>query len=207
MTIDFLTFLAFIPAAVALVLTPGNDMMFCLAQGMRSGPRAAIAASAGVSTGGMIHATLAGLGLGVLIQSFPWVFGAIRWGGVAYLLFLAWKTLNSPLSDGDAPATRPGRAYRDGVIVNLSNPKVILFFLAFIPQFVNAEAPILAQFLTFGGIICFGAFFVNGAVGVFAGRLGRIMAQNHRVELRLRRASAGIFAALAARISWEASRG
>ncbi len=207
MTVDLITLLAFVPAALALILTPGNDMLFCMAQGMRSGPRAGIAASVGVSTGGMIHATLAGLGLGVLIQSFPWVFGAIRWGGVAYLLYLAWKTLNSPLTAGDAPKTRAGRAFRDGMLVNLSNPKVILFFLAFIPQFVDPTKSVLAQFLILGGVLCAGAVVINGMVGAFAGRLGRALTENARLEVFLRRVTAGLFAGLAARIGWEAARG
>ncbi|MGR3475573.1 MAG: LysE family translocator, partial [Sulfitobacter sp.] len=91
--VDALTLLAFVPAALALNLTPGADMMFCLGQGLRSGPRAALAASAGISAGALVHVTLAGLGLGALVAALPWALDLIRWLGVAYLLWLAVQTL------------------------------------------------------------------------------------------------------------------
>lgn len=204
--IDPLLLLAFIPAALALNLTPGADMMFCLAQGLRGGARPAIAASAGISVGAMVHVTLAGLGLGALISQFPWLFGAIRWIGAAYLLWLAYKTVTTPLTSGDLPAARPSRAFRDGMIVNLSNPKVILFILAFVPQFVTPQTPVLPQFLIFGGVLALGGFVINGVVGVFAGGVGRRVLANPRAERGLRYASASVFGALAARIGWEAAR-
>ena len=87
--VDPITLLAFAPAALALNFTPGADMMFCLGLGLRSGPRAAVAASAGISVGGMVHVTLAGLGLSALLSAFPWMFDMIRWIGVFYLVWLA----------------------------------------------------------------------------------------------------------------------
>ena len=95
--VDFLTLLAFIPAGLALNLTPGADMMFCLGQGLRSGRRAAMAANFGIAAGGMVHATLAALGLGALVAAHPAAFEAIRWLGVAYLLWLAMAALRLPL--------------------------------------------------------------------------------------------------------------
>ena len=86
---DFALLAAFAPAALALSLTPGPDMAFCFAQGLSGGPRAALAADAGVCTGVMVHALAAGLGLAALIATAPWAFEAIRWAGVAYLLWLA----------------------------------------------------------------------------------------------------------------------
>lgn len=204
--IDPVVLLAFVPAALALNLTPGADMMFCLAQGMRGGARSAMAASAGISLGGMVHVTLAGLGLGALVAQFPWLFGAIRWVGAAYLLWLAYKTLTTRLGAGDLPPARAGRAFRDGMIVNLSNPKVILFILAFVPQFVDASQPVLPQFLIFGTILAIGGFVINGGVGIFAGGIGRGLLQNARAEAALRYISAAIFGALAVRIGWEAAK-
>ncbi len=205
--IDPITLLAFVPVALALNLTPGADMMFCLAQGVRGGPRPALAASAGVSAGGMVNVTLAGLGLGALIASVPHLFDAIRWAGVGYLLFLAVKTLRRPLRVADASPVRVSRAFRDGFIVNISNPKVIFFILAFIPQFVDPSRPVLPQFLIFGAIIGVGGFVVNGLVGSFAGGLGRALARDPRIDRALRWASATIFAGLAIKLALEARRG
>lgn len=204
---DPVLFLAFLPAALALNLTPGADMMFCFAQGMKGGARPALAASAGISAGVLVHVALAGLGLGALLAALPHLFDAIRWIGAGYLLWLAWKTLRTPLDTGAAPPAHRSRAFRDGLLVNLSNPKVILFVLAFLPQFVDPAHPILPQFLIFGSVLAVGGFIVNGLVGVFSGRIGRALLRNPSAERRLRVASSGIFAALAARIGWEAVRG
>jgi len=201
--IDPLLLLAFIPAALALNLTPGADMLFCLAQGARGGPRPALAASAGISAGAFVHVTLAGLGLGALIATVPWMFEAIRWAGVAYLLWLAWRTLRSPLTAADSPAVRPARAFRDGLIVNLTNPKVILFILAFVPQFVSPSHPVLPQFLIFGAILATGGFVINGLVGVFSGSIGRRLAGDPRVERVIRTVTATVFGALALRLALE----
>ncbi len=204
MIVDPLTLAAFVPAALALNLTPGADMMFCLAQGMRGGPRPAVAASAGISLGSMVSVALAGIGLGALVASLPGLFDVIRWAGVAYLLWLALRTLGAPLGFAGAPAVRPARAFRDGFLVNVSNPKVILFILAFIPQFVDpARGPVLAQFLVFGSVIAVGGFVVNAAVGWGAGGIGRVLARDLRVERLLRAVSASIFGILAAKLAWD----
>jgi threonine/homoserine/homoserine lactone efflux protein len=202
--VDPLTLAAFIPAALALNLTPGADMMFCFAQGLRGGPRAAIAASAGITAGSMVNVTLAGVGLGALVASMPGLFHAIRWIGVAYLLYLVWRTLRSPMMRADTPAVRPTRAFRDGFLVNVSNPKVVLFILALIPQFVDpARGAVLAQFLIFGSVIGLGGLIINGAVGCGAGGVGRVLVRNAGVERGLRWASASIFGLLAAKLAWE----
>lgn len=204
MIVDPLALAAFVPAALALNLTPGADMMFCLAQGMRGGPRPAVAASAGVSAGSMVNVALAGLGLGALVAAMPQVFEAIRWAGVGYLLWLAVRTLRAPLGASAVGAVHPARAFRDGFLVNISNPKVILFILAFLPQFVDpARGQVLAQFLILGSIIALGGFAVNAAVGLGAGGIGRVLARDRRVERGLRWVSASVFGLLAARLAWD----
>ncbi len=198
--IDPLVLLAFIPAAIALNLTPGADMMFCLGQGLRHGPRAAAAASAGISAGAMVHVALAGLGLGALVAQVPWLFDVIRWVGVAYLLWLAVQALRAgPPHAGHAAVS--GRPFRDGMIVNLTNPKVILFVLAFVPQFVDPAGPVLAQFLLLGAVLAAGGFLVNALVGAFAGGLGRRLAQSAGFARALGWISAAVFAGLAIRLA------
>ncbi|MYM57270.1 LysE family translocator [Thalassovita mangrovi] len=200
--IDPVTLLAFIPAALALNLTPGADMMFCLGQGLRSGPKAAVAASAGISAGAFFHAAAAGLGLSALIAALPWAFDAIRWLGVAYLLWLALQSLRGGAVASDAPPVRAARAFRDGLLVNLTNPKVILFVLAFVPQFVDpANGAVLGQFMIFGAVLSFGGFIINALVGLFAGGLGRQLTGNPVFARWLGRISAGIFAGLALRLA------
>lgn len=201
MIVDPLTLLAFIPAGLALNLTPGADMMFCLGLGLRAGPRPALAASAGISAGGMVHVTLAGLGLAAAIAAQPLVLDVIRWLEVGYLLWLAWGALRMGPLRPDARVMGVARAFREGMMVNLLNPKVILFVLAFVPQFVDPARAILPQFLIFGLILAVGGFVINGAVGVFAGGLGRRLATSPRFARGLGIASATIFTALAARLA------
>ena len=200
--VDFWTLMAFIPAGLALNLSPGADMMFCLGLGLRSGPKAAVAASVGISTGGMVHVTLAGLGLGAAVAAMPWLFDVIRWIGVAYLLFLAWGALRAgPVETAQVRPLGMGRAFVDGMIVNLLNPKVILFVLAFLPQFVDpANGSILGQFLIFGLVLAVGGMIVNGGVGVFAGAMRKRLT-GPAFARGLGWITAGIFTALAARLA------
>ncbi|KIC40100.1 threonine transporter RhtB [Ruegeria sp. ANG-R] len=200
--IETVTLLAFVPAALALNFTPGADMMFCFGQGLRAGARSALLASTGVSVGLMIHVLLAGLGLGAAVSTIPWLFDVIRWMGVAYLLYLAWGVIRNGAISADAPVKPAHFAFREGLVVNLTNPKVILFVLAFIPQFVNpALGSVLLQFLTFGAIITLGSMLVNGLVGIFAGGAGRILVSNPRASRIVGWITGGIFTALAIRLA------
>ena len=204
MPVEWTTLLAFAPAALALNLTPGADMMFCLGQGLRGGPRAAMAANLGIGAGCIVHLFAAGLGLSALLIAAPGLFDAIRWAGVAYLVWLAINALRRPFGGHETAPIRPRRAFRDAVAVNVLNPKVALFVLAFIPQFVDpARGPVLLQFLVLGGVLISGGLVINGMVGVFAGGLGQALARSTRLERVLRWASAGIFFALAARLAFD----
>mgnify|MGYP006073697565 CR=1 FL=1 len=197
--IDPIILLAFVPAALALNVTPGPDMMLCLAQGMHSGRPAAWAASAGVSAGSMVHVTIAGLGLGAVVAAFPWAFEAIRWIGVGYLLYLAFQAFRSTKVNARGAGMRPMQAFCAGLVTNLSNFKVIWFVLAFIPQFVVPEAgPVFLQFLAFGVMIALGGFFVNGTVGSYAGTLGAKLVSSSKV---LAYVTGSIYAALATRLA------
>lgn len=200
--VDLLTLAAFIPAALALNLTPGADMMFCLGQGLRAGPRAAVAASAGISAGAIVHVTLAGLGLGAAVAALPWLFDVIRWLGVGYLLWLAWGAVRGAGAPPKPAGLRATRAFRTGLLVNLTNPKVILFVLAFVPQFVNpAAGSVLGQFLVFGAVLALGGFVVNALVGLFAGRASRRLSGSPGMARALGYVSGAIFTALALRLA------
>ncbi len=208
MPVDLATLAVFVPIALALNLTPGADMLFCLGQGARSGPAAGVAASLGVSVGVMLHALAAGLGLAALIAAHPLAFEAIRWSGVAYLVWLAWGAFREPGAPAEAPAApglAPAAAFRRAVLVNVLNPKVALFILALMPQFVEpARGAVVAQFLILGGVIALGGAAVNGAVGASAGALGRRFAGGRGRAARIMRRLTGlVFLALAARLAFD----
>jgi threonine/homoserine/homoserine lactone efflux protein len=200
--VDLLTLLAFVPAALALNLTPGADMMFCLGQGVRSGASSAVAASAGISAGSMVHVSLAGVGLGAAVAAVPWLFDVIRWVGVAYLLWLALGAIRDGFGNGPRLSAPVKNAFRAGFIVNLTNPKVILIVLAFVPQFVDPDhGSVLGQFLVFGSVLAIGGFLINAGVGVFAGQVRRYLTGSSGFERALAWISGGIFAVLAVRLA------
>jgi threonine/homoserine/homoserine lactone efflux protein len=201
--IEPLTLLAFIPAGLALNLTPGADMMFCLGQGLKSGRRAAMAANVGIAVGGMVHTVLAALGLGALVAAHPAAFEVIRWLGVGYLVWLSIAAFRATTfaAETQVAVVPAGKVFLQALVVNLLNPKVILFILAFLPQFVDPARPILPQFLTLGLVFCVGGLIVNGAVGIFAGSIGQRLARSARLSRWLSRISATIFGALALRLA------
>lgn len=207
MPVSLETLLLFVPAALALNLTPGNDMLFCLGQGMKSGPRAGIAASLGIAAGGFIHVFAAALGLAALLAAHPGAFEVLRWAGVAYLVWLAVQALRSPglvLEPGSGRRHTPWRAFREAVLVNVLNPKVAVFILAFLPQFVDpARGSGFLQFLLLGTVFNAGGTVVNALVGGFAGRLSGWLQTRERLARGFQRLTGLIFLSLAARLAFE----
>ena len=202
MLVDPLVLLAFLPAALALNLTPGADMMFCLGQGLRGGWRAGQAANLGIAAGGVVHVTLAALGLAAVLKAHPAAFEAVRWAGVAYLLWLAWKALKAgPVRPARVAPASVVRVFREALVVNLLNPKVALFILAFLPQFVDTARPVVPQFLTLGLVFSAGGLVVNGLVGGFAATIGGRLARSDTMSRWLGRTSAAIFGLLALRLA------
>ncbi|WP_421697408.1 LysE family translocator [Ancylobacter sp.] len=207
MPVSLETLLLFVPAALALNLTPGNDMMFCLGQGMKSGPRAGIAASFGIAAGGFIHVLAAALGLAALLAAHPGAFDVLRWVGVVYLVWLAVQALRSPglvLEPGQGRRHTPWRAFREAVLVNVLNPKVAVFILAFLPQFVDpARGSGFLQFLLLGTVFNAGGTVVNALVGGFAGGIGGWLRTRERIARGFQRLTGLIFLSLAARLAFE----
>ena len=200
--VDLLTLLAFIPAGLALNLTPGADMMFVLAQGMRDGGRAGMAANLGIAAGCVVHVLIAALGLAVFLQAHPAAFEVIRWGGVFYLLWLAVRMWRAPPPEAAmARAASAGRIFRQALVVNLLNPKVALFILAFVPQFVAPGRAVLPQFLVLGAVFCLTGLLVNGAVALAAARIGHILSHAPQTARSLNRLAAAVMAGLALRLA------
>lgn len=205
--IDLQTLLVFVPIALALNMTPGADMLFCLGQGVKSGPKAGLAASLGIATGSFLHALAGGLGLATLIAANPVAFEVIRWAGVAYLVYLAYQAIaapTDPVTPTTVDRTHAVKAWKDGVFVCLLNPKVALFVLALVPQFVDPDAgSVLVQFLIFGTILNIGGTVINGLIGVFAGRITGALARHRGVARGLQYATSFIFVGLAAKLAFD----
>lgn len=136
----------FIATAVILVITPGQDTFFILGRSLSGGRAAGIAAALGITAGSVIHTFAAALGLSALLATSPYAFMAVKFAGAAYLIYIgirALMTRASGLPGNDSGRHDDGRwsAFRQGIVSNLLNPKVALFFLALMPQFIEATSP------------------------------------------------------------------
>ncbi|MFG1938306.1 LysE family translocator [Micromonospora tulbaghiae] len=197
------TLAGYLAAIVVLMLTPGPDMMFVLANATRYGPRAGAVAALGVAAGEAVHVAAVVAGLATLIAASPVLFTAIRWAGAAYLIVLGLRALRG--TGRRAPADRPdggaGRAFRRGLLTNLLNPKMILFSVAFLPQFVRPEAgPVAAQLVLLGAMFVAVQLTVDLALGVGAGRFAGRWGDS-RWSRRVDRLCAVAFVALGVRLA------
>lgn len=197
--------LAFFMAAVVLALAPGPDNLFVLLHSARYGARSGLLVVLGLCTGLLFHTAGVALGLAALLAATAWVLWLFKGAGAAYLLWLAWLTWRAPSGPAnslDTPALSAVSSYRRGVWMNLSNPKVAVFFLAFLPQFVQTDTVLAPwqQILWLGGLFILATLLVFGAVALGAGHWGQRWLASSRAQTGLNRLAALLFTALALRL-------
>ena len=173
---DPATLLVFAGAALALIVIPGPAVLYILAQSVEHGRRAGVMSAMGVATGGLVHITAAAVGISALVVSSAVAFGIVKYVGAAYLILLGIRRLLERGTTGDAEGVpreaEPWRIFRRGVLVNVLNPKTALFFLAFLPQFVDpGRGPVLAQILVLGSIFVLLALLSDSLYALGAGAL------------------------------------
>lgn len=146
--------LAFVIASLALIVIPGPNMIFIVTRTATQGLRAGLASAFGVEVGTLLHIAAAGLGVAALVTTSPIAFAVVKYAGVAYLAYLGLRALRSPSpgAAGVVPKAPLWRLFMDGAVVNALNPKVVLFFLAFLPQFVRSHSEMPAFGLVFFGL-------------------------------------------------------
>ncbi|HEV8390730.1 MAG TPA: LysE family translocator [Dongiaceae bacterium] len=204
--LDLTQLLPFVAAALALNLTPGADMTYVVARSATQGRAAGIAASLGVSAGSLVHSVLAALGVSALLQHSETAFLAVKYAGAAYLLYLAWKAIragNQAMAvDRTLKRTSLWRVFGEGALTNLLNPKVALFILAFLPQFVDpAHGNPAVQILLLGAIFNVGGTSVNAIVACSASAAARALGNSAGFGRWLNRISALVFVGLAVRLA------
>jgi threonine/homoserine/homoserine lactone efflux protein len=193
------TLLLFALSAVALIVIPGPNLIFIVTRGASQGRRVGVASALGVETGTLIHIGAAVLGLSALLASSAAAFEVIRYAGAAYLVYLGVRTLRNQDETGPASgASQPAlsRVYAEGVLVNVLNPKVALFFLAFLPQFVDPSVGGAAGQILVLGAVFFAIALVLDLLYVQAASLLGVRLGSHPALLR--RVSGGVYIALAA---------
>ncbi len=204
---DIWTILSFLGTAVLLTLIPGPDNMFVLAQSIAQGKRAGIATTLGLCTGLLVHITAATLGISAVIYQSALAFHIIKYAGAAYLLYLAWQSFRAKSNDvwsGDSqlPHYRLSALYRRGILMNVLNPKVSLFFLALLPPFVQRDAGhIPLQMLVLGTIFLLQALLLFSLISLLAGRMGGLMMRSPHLSRYMNRIQGMIFALIGLKVA------
>ena len=199
------TIIAFFTASTLLAVAPGPDNLFVLAQSARYGPLAGIFVVLGLCTGLLVHTSAVAFGVAALVQASPVAFAILKYLGAAYLLYLAWLAFRSKESQASAAqGQKPdyARLYRQGILMNVTNPKVSLFFLALLPQFAKPQlGSVTVQLLLLGGLFIVATIIVFGAIALLAGTLNRWFLRSERGQLLLNRLAGVVFVGLALKIA------
>ena len=195
----------FLITTLVVVIAPGTGAMYTIAAGLSRGGKASLWAALGCTLGIIPHMLAAITGLAAILHTSALAFELIRYLGVAYLLYMAWTTLRdtSAFQVDAGIADKPARqVILEAVLINILNPKLSIFFFAFLPQFVPAAAPgALGQMLQLSGIFMLVTFLVFAVYGLFAAGIRRQLVGRPAIMSWLRRSFAGVFVLLGARLA------
>ena len=195
----------FLLTTLIVVASPGTGAIYTIAAGLSRGARASVVAAFGCTLGIVPHIGAAMLGLAALLHASALAFNAVKYAGVAYLLWMAWNALREKGAlrvEGAQDRRSDLRVIADGVLINILNPKLSIFFVAFLPQFVSAdEASPLLRMGELSGVFMLATFVVFAIYGVFAAAMRDHVVTRPRVMAWLRRGFAAAFAALAGRLA------
>lgn len=183
--------LAFLAAAVVIAVSPGPGAVLSMSIGLRDGYRGALRAIAGLQTALLIQLAVVGLGLGAVLATSALAFTALKVVGAGYLIWLGVQKWRSPVevpgaAEDGAPARRSGGLYLQGLLVNLSNPKAIVFMVALVPQFIDARAPQLPQFAIIALTMVATDTVVMSGYALLAGRCRRWLNSPHMLRAQNR---------------------
>lgn len=214
--LSFDALIAFFGVAVLLALSPGPDNLFVLMQSIQRGPAVGMAVVRGLCLGVGCHTLAVALGLAAVIAASPVAFAVIKWCGAAYLLYLAWGAWRAPVqaqagmpAAGQPLSACPRLSWREdllwvrrGMVMNLTNPKVLIFFLALLPQFADpARGAVSMQIVWLGLTFMVATFLVFGAVAYFSGVFGGLLQRSATAQRWLNRVAALVFVGLAVRLA------
>ena len=201
------SWLLFIAASLVLIVTPGQDMILVMSRSIAQGPASGVATAAGVSVGLVGHTILATLGLGAILRTSEWLFLVLKLIGAAYLVYLGVQLLRArqhELAIAGGTTRSLWRLFLDGALSNVTNPKIAVFYFAFLPQFVTpgAEHPTLAVFvlgLVFAGL----TFLIKGPVGLGAGLLSGWLRDHPKALTWIYRSSGAVLLGLGIKLAFE----
>jgi threonine/homoserine/homoserine lactone efflux protein len=183
---DSATFALFLVAAVTLAVTPGPGILYVLARSIKGGRREGYASAAGTAVGGLCHVIAAALGISAVLAASATAFAVVKYAGAAYLIYLGIRAIMAKDEqvnlDAEGARRQTKKAFLQGITTELLNPKTALFFLAFIPQFVNPQGAVVLEFIILGGIsVCLNTS-VDLVVATLAGPLGQQLKRRARLR-------------------------
>ncbi|BFM14730.1 LysE family translocator [Maricurvus nonylphenolicus] len=194
----------FIFASALISVAPGPDNIFVLTQSALYGRKSGVIVTLGLCTGLLVHTAAVALGVAAIVLTSPLAFNLLKYLGAAYLLYLAWLAFSakpSALPSSNNGLVSAKALYRRGIIMNVTNPKVAIFFLAFLPQFADPQAGSLAgQFLLLGALFIIVALAVFVSIAYLAGALGQWITNSPKGQLYLNRIAGGVFIGLAIKL-------
>ena len=195
----------FFAASVLLALAPGPDNIFVLTQSALHGQLAGLLVTLGLCTGLIVHTTAVAFGVAVIFQASALAFTALKLCGAGYLLYLAWgawRATATKISANSGVALSLGKLYRRGIIMNVTNPKVSIFFLAFLPQFADpGRGSLTLQMVLLGGVFILATILIFGAIALLAGTLGSWLTRSDKAQIIMNRVASLVFVALALKLA------
>jgi threonine/homoserine/homoserine lactone efflux protein len=200
----FETLLVFTAAAMVLNLSPGPSNFYVLARSVGQGIGAGILAALGLALGSLVHVLAAALGLSLLFEAAPVLYTALKFIGAAYLIYLGARTFFARVEPGfsvESGGKSKSSILRESVLVEVLNPKTALFFIAFLPQFVDAGAPVAPQIALLGLIVTLTAIPCDLGVAVGVGKAARWLRGNVKLQKMQNRVSGGILMGLGAYVA------
>lgn len=197
----------FVATSMLIILSPGQDMVMVLSHSIARGSRAGVITAAGVGTGLLGHTVLAGLGLGALLQASELAFSIMKYAGAAYMLYLGVKAYQAPPIDLASSPRAKGNLHSlflRGALSNISNPKIAIFYFAYLPQFVKVDNAHPAEaLLALGATFALLTFVVKMLIGYFAGTLSGKIQSRPAVQVWLNRTCGGVLVAMSLRLATE----
>lgn len=196
--------LVFFLVSAALAITPGPDNLFVLTQAALNGRRAGLLITIGLCTGLIAHTSAVAMGVAALFQTSAIAFTVLKILGAGYLLYLAWwafKSTSTSVETSNKRKLSPFQLYQRGIIMNITNPKISVFFLAFLPQFTNPlQGALMTQLFILGFVFIIATLLVFGGIAILAGTLGDWIKRSPQIQNRLNRIAGLIFLVLATRL-------
>lgn len=206
---DFIVIISFLGAAILLTVMPGPDILFVIAQSISQNAKAGIYTALGLCTGLLVHISAAIIGISAIIYSSATIFTIVKFAGAIYLLYLAicaFRAPSSAISLSEKRAIAYSKLYKKGIIMNILNPKVSIFFLALLPQFVQGNTHVPMQMLILGFTFLIQAFIIFSTVSILSSSIGRWLAKSSFISNYLNKVEGSLYAIIGASIAFSSNK-